>query len=222
MNWKWFIGSRVNSAMHWTVSRSVFPLTRYLPRGWSSLYDVQRFSGTKRLGVAFDIGANVGQTVGGLLLYFPRASIYCFEPVSSSFGKLASLCAPFQNVKCVQKALGSSAGTGVIQLHRNSELNTLVNAGPRRDDLEGITETVSIDTVDSFCAARWRADTRRRDARVLPRVCVLGPRARNRSLTGLRRARIQRLETVAHRTVRGSGQRRVDAGHGEAWISMVR
>lgn len=137
--------------MHWLLSRRYIPMTRAFPRGSYWLYDAQRFAGTRNLRVAFDVGANVGQTLHGLLKYLPRADIFCFEPVSAAYSKLAANNSKFGNVRFVQKALGSLSGTGQIRLHRDSELNTLVTDGPRQDDLTGEVETISIDTLDSFC-----------------------------------------------------------------------
>ena len=61
MNWKlWWVGSTVYSSLEAIISSRYFPRTRYFPRGVSWLFDLQRFIGTRSLGVVFDAGANTG------------------------------------------------------------------------------------------------------------------------------------------------------------------
>jgi len=152
MNLKWVVGSTATATIEFVLSRQAFPLTRLFPHGRSWLYDVQRFAGRKDLRILFDVGANVGQTTTTLVKYFPNASIFSFEPVGATFASLRRLCERFQHVRCLNMALGSSVGVAEIEIHRNSELNTLVCDGPRLDDLVGVREAVSINTVDAFCA----------------------------------------------------------------------
>ena len=117
------------------------------------MYDAQRFSGTRKLPVVFDVGANIGQTLRGLLRYFPRSSIYSFEPVSASFRTLTTRYGGRPNVRLVQKAFGECPGVTRMQLHSDSELNTLVAEHPRMDDLTGESENITVDTIDSFCVS---------------------------------------------------------------------
>lgn len=152
MNLRWYVGSRLNSALNTVLSNQAFPLTRYFPRGQNVLYDIQRFSGKKHLDILFDVGANVGQTVTGLIQYFPKSQIYCFEPVSKSFNNLFSNFSNRSNVHCIQKGLGSANGFANIVLHDNSELNTLVVNGPREDSKIG-EEKIKLETIDRFTVA---------------------------------------------------------------------
>ena len=152
MNWRYYIGSAVNTAAHRVLANRVMPLSRYVPRGTFWLYDVQRFAGTRDLSVLFDIGANTGQTAYGLVRYFPSARIYCFEPVKGVFDQLAAVYGRYPKVRCVQKAVGSAPGTATMALRSFSEMNSLVGAGPA-EGLTGEVETVEIDTIDSFCKA---------------------------------------------------------------------
>ena len=154
MNIRYFLGSSINSAIHWIISRPYFPLTRYVPRGKYWLYDAQRFSGTKKLPVIFDVGANVGQTLSGIARYFPESTSFSFEPISSSFNALKEKFGNVKNIHLENIALGSESGTSIVELHANSELNTLVNDQPRTDDLLGKTEKVSIESLDNFCSSR--------------------------------------------------------------------
>jgi FkbM family methyltransferase len=149
MNLRWYIGSKFNSALNNLLSNQAFPLTRYFPRGQSVFYDIQRFSKKKKLNTLFDIGANVGQTANGLVRYFPKSQIYCFEPVSTTFNILSQKFSSYSNVTCVQKGIGSVSGSANIILHENSELNTIIINGPRENTKIG-EETIVIETLDNF------------------------------------------------------------------------
>lgn len=151
MNWRYAVGSILTRASNAALSSPLFPLTRYVPPGKSWLYDIQRTNGTRRAGVIFDVGANIGQTAWDLVRYFPGARIYCFEPVRSTYDKLVANYGDHPSVTCVCSALGSLTEKRQMNLGRESGLNTFVSSFPER--LTGQVEEVSITTVDQFCAA---------------------------------------------------------------------
>src|SRR5262249_54544563 len=106
MNWRHYVGSVLYKTKHFFFGSRFFPLTRYVPHGLSWPYDVQRYSGTRDLEVLFDVGANIGETAWEMTMNFPRAKIFCFEPVSSSYKMLCMRNDKMKNVRCVQLALG--------------------------------------------------------------------------------------------------------------------
>jgi FkbM family methyltransferase len=146
---RWYVGSSFNSVLHKLLSNQLFPLTRYFPYGRSVYYDIQRFSQNKNLNILFDIGANVGQTANGLIKYFPKSKIYCFEPVDKTFAILSENLHRYTNVNCIQKGMGRVSGSVNIILHDDSELNTIVSNGPRENQKIG-EEEIILDTVDGF------------------------------------------------------------------------
>ena len=89
MNLKYFLGASYFRTIEAVVSSPAFPLTRYFPRGIFWMFDIQRFLGTRSLGVLFDVGANTGQTLKTLLHHAPKAKIYSFEPTLETFRILA-------------------------------------------------------------------------------------------------------------------------------------
>jgi FkbM family methyltransferase len=133
------------------MSSPIFPRTRYFPRGYNWMYDVQRFAQTRHFDTIFDVGANIGQTTKGLIKYFPMAQVYSFEPVASSFAKLRKNYSLYANVHPIQRALGSQPGEMSMALHKESELNTLVADSSRAKDRSGETEVVKVVTIDQFC-----------------------------------------------------------------------
>jgi FkbM family methyltransferase len=58
--------------------------------------------------VIFDVGANIGQTAHFYRAIYPDSSIYCFEPVPSTFDELRSNLKTDSKVKCNCFALGSA------------------------------------------------------------------------------------------------------------------
>jgi FkbM family methyltransferase len=151
VNWRYLVGDTIGKVTHAVLSSRMMPLTRYVPPGWFWLYDVQRFAGTRDLPVVFDVGANVGQSAYGFVRYLPKAQIFCIEPVSTAFQQLKAEYGHHDNIRLVQLAFGSKRETIDIQLHKDSELNTLVNKQERVADLTGQTETVTVETIDNFC-----------------------------------------------------------------------
>lgn len=70
------------------------------------------------IGTVIDVGANTGQFARMIAEFFPRAELYCFEPLDEPFGQL-SAWAQTQNgrVHCLQLALGDQEGEAEMHLH---------------------------------------------------------------------------------------------------------
>jgi FkbM family methyltransferase len=114
-----------------------------VPFGWDWTRDVAALAPDIR--VAFDVGANVGQTVAGIKGRFPNAQIWCFEPVPATFATLAATVADIPTVHPIQSALGAAPGTATITASACAQQNTIVPGAA----LQGAgTIGVSVDTVD--------------------------------------------------------------------------
>lgn len=145
---KRFVGLALHSTIETVLSWRHTPLTRYFPRGISWPYDVQRFSGTRKLEVIFDVGANIGQTVERLLRYFPQSQIYSFEPGAKSFETLQRRFGGRAGVHLHGIAMGATRGTAALQINDNTELNTLVGTVNSANSV-----AVEVTTLDAFTAA---------------------------------------------------------------------
>ena len=93
----------------------------------------------------FDVGANVGQTVGSMLAHYPEAAVYAFEPAPESFRKLAESWGELANVACYQRALGAEAGTVHFVNQGVAQTNRVVPKAGKR------TTNVELQTGDSVC-----------------------------------------------------------------------
>ena len=97
----------------------------------------------------FDIGANVGQSTNKFKSYFPKSSVFAFEPVLNTYNALLTNISHLDKVKSYQIALAKESGNFEIYHRENSEWNSLVpnlnkNSGNNSDTKE-LIETVSLD-----------------------------------------------------------------------------
>jgi FkbM family methyltransferase len=111
--------------------------------------DIRNSDPEFRPGCIFDIGANVGQTVQGLRRVWPDVEIHAFEPVGSTFDKLAENVAGDARVHLHRLAFGSRPGRAQMLARPLGVMNRIVSAaGPAMP-----IEEVEVVAGDSFCAA---------------------------------------------------------------------
>ncbi len=148
MNWRLFVGGKLERLRSGVVASHAFPLTRYYPYGRYLYYDAQRFAGTRHFEIIFDVGANIGQSVVGFQRWFPQATVYAFEPVAASFEVLCRRFGRYPNMHFSNVAVGDQVGEGVIYTHAYSQLDTMVS-----DSRSGASgeQTISVTTIDTFC-----------------------------------------------------------------------
>ena len=104
--------------------------------------------------VILDCGANVGQMAGSLRKQYPRAEIYCFEPVQSVFLRLKEVCADIR-AHAVRKAVSDRVGRTRINLTTSPEANSLLeyqegNPCAQWTWVTG-TEEIEVCTLDRWC-----------------------------------------------------------------------
>lgn len=100
-----------------------------------------------RISVIFDIGANIGQSALKFNIAFPKAMIYCFEPVKDTYELLKNNMKGYGNIRCRQEAFGSREGRATIYLTGRSSTSSLM-----KPDKPLGSEAVDIRTVDGFAA----------------------------------------------------------------------
>lgn len=100
----------------------------------------------------FDVGANVGQTVGSFRKYFARPIIHAFEPGDVTFQALKSNTAGVEDLYLNHIALGSHPERKLFIENSQSDMSSFLEPG--RDcwgSVRGRRE-VDVDTVDSYCS----------------------------------------------------------------------
>jgi FkbM family methyltransferase len=133
----------VNKALENAMGVRLYSVRAHAREDW---YDIRK-SGC-RIENVFDVGANIGQSMLKFRDAFPKANIYCFEPVRDLFQELHKTVRGDSHVQCFQVALGSAPGIGKIYLTDHSTTSSLI----KPENSRGV-EDVQIDTIDSFCSA---------------------------------------------------------------------
>lgn len=106
--------------------------------------------------IVIDCGANVGQAARNLRQAYPHARIYCFEPVSDVFARLAPAARELQAC-AVQAAVSDITGWADINLTASHESNSLLGYLAEGNPLEKYhrvrgSEHVRTLRLDDWCA----------------------------------------------------------------------
>lgn len=102
----------------------------------------------------FDVGANIGQTAEQLAAAYPMARIYSFEPVASTYATLSNRLRSLHNVSVFNLALGDEPGRATITAVANDQRNRLVRDDEVAAGTGMVTQSIEVDSLDRFCAAR--------------------------------------------------------------------
>ncbi len=119
-----------------------------LPHGADCFVDIDRRFGRRAVRVAFDVGANIGQTALCYAREFPSAEIYSFEPVAASFEKLAAATRQVARIHPCKLGMGSEAGEATIHVNPTSTMSSIKISRP-----EDHSEVIAIETVTGFAQA---------------------------------------------------------------------
>ena len=107
------------------------------------------------IGTIVDVGANKGQFARAISAVFPRAELYCFEPLDIPFRELSGW-AQMQNgrVHCYQMALGDKEGDVEMYLHEQHTPSSSLLACHRLypQTLPKRMESIRISTLDAALA----------------------------------------------------------------------
>ncbi|MBY0425693.1 MAG: FkbM family methyltransferase [Cytophagales bacterium] len=121
---------------------------KHLPSGIDLYFDFENKFKDYEIKMIFDVGGNVGQSIIEFKKHFPKATIYSFEPVKSTFDKLKVESSKFANVFCNHFGMGSSPGQLEIFIEQFSFWNSIL---PVDGGAQGASkETINIRTVDDF------------------------------------------------------------------------
>jgi FkbM family methyltransferase len=110
-------------------------------KGNNMIYDLNYFS-KGDIHVIFDVGANIGQSSIKFRNVWPKASIYAFEPVLSSFKQL-KISTSGRNIILYNIALGEQSGESSISINDYHQINSLKNISATTK-----TESIHVQTLD--------------------------------------------------------------------------
>jgi FkbM family methyltransferase len=98
----------------------------------------------------FDVGANIGMTALRMLKEYPKAKIYSFEPVRSTFTQLVDNTRRHGRIECQMIGLGKTVGQATCLLHSDHQKNSLIEGLSDRLHAEPIgDEIIHLETLDS-------------------------------------------------------------------------
>src|ERR1043165_2775218 len=107
-----------------------------IPYGVDMWADIARLAGSEPIRTVLDIGANVGNFSINAVRRNPGLTIYAFEPIADTFGKLKTAAADYPNIKPFPLACGPERGRRTIPLYQSHEMNTLA-AAPADGEMSG-------------------------------------------------------------------------------------
>jgi FkbM family methyltransferase len=99
---------------------------RALARGVAATTEHETVTFPREYGTVIDVGANRGQFALFALHRFPRADIFCFEPLSEAYQKLAQVVGHKSRVSIQQCAIGATEGTLSLNVTRNDDSSSLL------------------------------------------------------------------------------------------------
>jgi FkbM family methyltransferase len=111
-------------------------------------YLLPDFADPEKFKCCFDIGANHGQTTDKLLIFFPNAEVYAYEPIAATHRNLLERHAFSARVHVKRAALSDFIDPSFeISLHESDQQNSLLNTAG-----SGSKERISVTTLDRECA----------------------------------------------------------------------
>jgi FkbM family methyltransferase len=119
--------------------------------GADPFYDMRDLTGSRPGLVIFDVGANVGQTIGYFRNSLRRPIIHSFEPNRVAFDELQQRCSGIEGVRLNNCGLGAEVGTLELLENVHSELSSFLE--PRGECGGTITRRsqVKVRTIDDYC-----------------------------------------------------------------------
>jgi FkbM family methyltransferase len=118
-----------------------------IPWGISLERDLQRiFHGQDAITI-IDVGANVGQTAVRFKKAFRGSRIWCFEPISKTYGILCENTREYEQIQCIASAVGEKNGSVIMEMGGNSEESRVVHSVGVKT---GNHVEVPMTTIDTF------------------------------------------------------------------------
>lgn len=134
-------------------------INRYVPHGLEFCLDLKKLPVDYHPKVIFDVGAHIGQSALRFKSWFPESEVHCFEPVKSTFDELRENTKRLKDVHYHHFGLSNQSGTGLLNILKDSSMNTLklndsdkdVKVGEASIDLKSIDEIIvelEVDHID--------------------------------------------------------------------------
>jgi len=119
--------------------------------GHDPFLDMVELTGAKADPVVFDVGANLGQTVGVVRNHFSRPVIHSFEPGETTFQQLKANTAGIPGLHLNNFGLGARVERRAFLENDHPDMSSFLEPG--QDSWGTVTgrREVELDTVDHYC-----------------------------------------------------------------------
>jgi FkbM family methyltransferase len=117
------------------------------PTGALLTEDIRRRLPRERMGVIFDVGANVGDVTTVFTINYPEARVFAFEPVEQNYRQLARVAARFKQVAAYNIGLGERAES--MRFDCSGDAPSAFRVAD--DQSNAANPLVPMTTVDAFC-----------------------------------------------------------------------
>ena len=111
------------------------------------LDEIRRHVPGQRLAMVFDVGANEGQSCLGYARALPEATVHAFEPMMSTYMRLAANVAGNPRIRLHNLALGEENGILRMAVAATSSMNRVTTGAGPAEEVPGVT-------LETFCRAR--------------------------------------------------------------------
>lgn len=149
MGLNYWVGKTASSLLETALVHRWPVISTRFPAGHVAGQDLRRLSATRPIKVAFDIGANIGQTAESFSQWFPEAQIHSFEPIRANFEQLQTRAARLPRVTAHHLACGEKTAVQMMRYGVHHHLHSLAEADAKLSADEG--EAVQVTTMDDFC-----------------------------------------------------------------------
>lgn len=125
---------------------------RVLPHGVDVFHDIATSLPAFDATTVFDVGAHGGKSARLFLNKFPRAHVYCFEPLASTFAELDSRLGDNSRISCHRLVLGAPTRSGQRVSQDMSDRYFLSREITGISGFSGESGgPVAVTTLDEFC-----------------------------------------------------------------------
>lgn len=134
------------------------PISKFQPNYLEPYFDKKRLLKDNKVSIIFDVGANIGLTVAEYKRFFPKATIYGFEPSEDSFTQLLENCKKLESIYLYKLAISDQTGEHEFYINEFCMSNSLLKVSSQSDKYVdsnltrnlGSTKVKTI-TLDEFC-----------------------------------------------------------------------
>lgn len=130
-----------------TISTIYFYSVKKLAIG-THLFYFLKYQTNNNFVIIFDVGSNIGQTISQIKKYFPKSTIYAFEPFLETFKKLKLNTEKYTNIHYNNFAFGDKQEEVLVDIITETSVsNSLLNKNNgNKDSIKQIVNSITLDT----------------------------------------------------------------------------